>query len=108
MLSWYPPGVADDHGEPTEDMVPAVLDAAHRHSIKVTGETTGMFFTLLMILVNVVLSVYNKRQAFITVLYCDKLCNVSFQNRVTMKISFTVHNKNDHIAMSAKRISDSF
>lgn len=44
MLSWYPPGVADDHGEPTEDLVPAVMDAAHRHSIKVTGETTGMFF----------------------------------------------------------------
>lgn len=44
MLSWYPPGVADDHGEPAEDLVPAVMDAAHRHSIKVTGETTGMFF----------------------------------------------------------------
>ncbi len=44
VLSWYPPGVADDHGEPTEDLVPAVMDAAHRHSIKVTGETTGMFF----------------------------------------------------------------
>lgn len=44
MLSWYPPGVADDHGEPTEDLVPAVMDAAHRHSIKVTGETPGMFF----------------------------------------------------------------
>ncbi|XP_036948914.1 glycoprotein endo-alpha-1,2-mannosidase-like protein [Acanthopagrus latus] len=35
VLSWYPPGVADDHGEPTEDLVPAVMDAAHRHSIKV-------------------------------------------------------------------------
>uniref|UniRef100_A0A3Q3L0A9 Mannosidase endo-alpha like n=1 Tax=Mastacembelus armatus TaxID=205130 RepID=A0A3Q3L0A9_9TELE len=22
VLSWYPPGVADDHGEPTEDLVP--------------------------------------------------------------------------------------
>lgn len=43
VLSWYPPGVADDHGEPTEDLVPVVMDAAHRHSIKVTGETTGMF-----------------------------------------------------------------
>uniref|UniRef100_A0A672I6G9 Glycoprotein endo-alpha-1,2-mannosidase-like protein n=1 Tax=Salarias fasciatus TaxID=181472 RepID=A0A672I6G9_SALFA len=28
VLSWYPPGVADDHGEPTEDLVPAVMDAA--------------------------------------------------------------------------------
>lgn len=44
VLSWYPPGVADNHGEPTEDLVPAVMDAAHRHSLKVTGETTGMFF----------------------------------------------------------------
>ncbi|KAF3833617.1 hypothetical protein F7725_024821 [Dissostichus mawsoni] len=26
---------ADDHGEPSEDLVPAVMDAAHRHSIKV-------------------------------------------------------------------------
>lgn len=42
MLSWYPPGVADDHGGPTEDLVPAVMDAAHRHSIKVTGETAGL------------------------------------------------------------------
>lgn len=38
VLSWYPPGVADEHGKPTEDLVPAVMDAAHRHSIKVTGE----------------------------------------------------------------------
>lgn len=38
VLSWYPPGVADEHGKPSEDLVPAVMDAAHRHSIKVTGE----------------------------------------------------------------------
>ncbi|XP_046896021.1 glycoprotein endo-alpha-1,2-mannosidase-like protein [Hypomesus transpacificus] len=35
VLSWYPPGLADDNGEPTEDLVPAVLDAAYRHSLKV-------------------------------------------------------------------------
>ncbi|XP_064836177.1 glycoprotein endo-alpha-1,2-mannosidase-like protein [Oncorhynchus masou masou] len=35
VLSWYPPGIADNHGEPCEDLVPAVMDAAHRHSIKV-------------------------------------------------------------------------
>ncbi|XP_053718174.1 glycoprotein endo-alpha-1,2-mannosidase-like protein isoform X1 [Synchiropus splendidus] len=35
VLSWYPPGVADDHGEPTEGLVAAVMDAAQRHSIKV-------------------------------------------------------------------------
>lgn len=35
VLSWYPPGMADDNGEPTEDLVPSLLDAAHRHGIKV-------------------------------------------------------------------------
>ncbi|XP_010897417.2 glycoprotein endo-alpha-1,2-mannosidase-like protein isoform X2 [Esox lucius] len=35
VLSWYPPGLADDNGEPTEDLVSAVLDAAHRHNLKV-------------------------------------------------------------------------
>ncbi|XP_067281747.1 glycoprotein endo-alpha-1,2-mannosidase-like protein [Pseudorasbora parva] len=35
VLSWYPPDVADEHGKPSEDLVPAVMDAAHRHSIKV-------------------------------------------------------------------------
>uniref|UniRef100_A0AAY5F0E2 Glycoprotein endo-alpha-1,2-mannosidase-like protein n=1 Tax=Electrophorus electricus TaxID=8005 RepID=A0AAY5F0E2_ELEEL len=46
VLSWYPPGVADEHGEPTEDLVPAVMDAAHRHRIKVTGERYGELFLL--------------------------------------------------------------
>uniref|UniRef100_A0A8C6TFR3 Mannosidase endo-alpha like n=1 Tax=Neogobius melanostomus TaxID=47308 RepID=A0A8C6TFR3_9GOBI len=36
VVSWYPPGLADDNGEPTEDLVPAVLDAAYRHNLKVT------------------------------------------------------------------------
>lgn len=35
VLSWYPPGLADDNGEPAEDLVSAVLDAAYRHSLKV-------------------------------------------------------------------------
>ncbi|KAF5899421.1 glycoprotein endo-alpha-1,2-mannosidase-like protein [Clarias magur] len=35
VLSWYPPGLADDHGEPSEDMVPSILDAALRHNLKV-------------------------------------------------------------------------
>ncbi|MBN3294254.1 MANEL protein, partial [Polypterus senegalus] len=35
VLSWYPPGVADDNGEPTEDLVPAILDSANRRNIKV-------------------------------------------------------------------------
>uniref|UniRef100_A0A8C7VH42 Glycoprotein endo-alpha-1,2-mannosidase-like protein n=1 Tax=Oncorhynchus mykiss TaxID=8022 RepID=A0A8C7VH42_ONCMY len=40
VLSWYPPGLADDNGEPTEDLVPAVLDAAHRHNLKVRNRPT--------------------------------------------------------------------
>lgn len=36
VVSWYPLGLADDNGEPTEDLVPAVLDAAYRHNLKVT------------------------------------------------------------------------
>ncbi|XP_033837224.1 glycoprotein endo-alpha-1,2-mannosidase-like protein [Periophthalmus magnuspinnatus] len=36
VVSWYPPGLADDNGEPTEDLIPAVLDAAYRHNLKVT------------------------------------------------------------------------
>lgn len=35
MLSWYPLGLADDHGEVSEDLVPSVLDAALRHNLKV-------------------------------------------------------------------------
>ena len=35
VVSWYPPGLADDNGEPSDDLVPAVLDAAYRHNLKV-------------------------------------------------------------------------
>ncbi|GAA6103016.1 glycoprotein endo-alpha-1,2-mannosidase-like protein [Tachysurus ichikawai] len=35
VLSWYPLGLADDHGEPFEDLVPWILDAALRHNLKV-------------------------------------------------------------------------
>ncbi|XP_051920465.1 glycoprotein endo-alpha-1,2-mannosidase-like protein [Hippocampus zosterae] len=35
VLSWYPPGMADDNGEPTEDFVPSILDGAYRHNLKV-------------------------------------------------------------------------
>ncbi|XP_031432757.1 glycoprotein endo-alpha-1,2-mannosidase-like protein [Clupea harengus] len=34
-VSWYPPGLSDDNGEPTEDIVPVILEAAHRHGLKV-------------------------------------------------------------------------
>ncbi|XP_038233954.1 glycoprotein endo-alpha-1,2-mannosidase-like protein [Dermochelys coriacea] len=35
VLSWYPPGLADDNGEPSDSLVPFILDAAHRYTIKV-------------------------------------------------------------------------
>lgn len=36
VLSWYPPGMADDNGEPSDDLVPAILDTAHQYSIQVS------------------------------------------------------------------------
>lgn len=45
VLSWYPPGVADDHGEACEDLVPHVLDAAHRRSLKVTAHGWRSIFS---------------------------------------------------------------
>uniref|UniRef100_A0A8C5P9K5 Glycoprotein endo-alpha-1,2-mannosidase n=1 Tax=Leptobrachium leishanense TaxID=445787 RepID=A0A8C5P9K5_9ANUR len=35
-LSWYPPGMSDENGQPWDDLVPAILDAAHRYSLQVT------------------------------------------------------------------------
>ncbi|KAG8444755.1 hypothetical protein GDO86_009795 [Hymenochirus boettgeri] len=35
-LSWYPPGMADDNGEPTEKIVPTILEKAHKYGLKVT------------------------------------------------------------------------
>ncbi|XP_053566529.1 glycoprotein endo-alpha-1,2-mannosidase [Bombina bombina] len=35
-LSWYPPGKSDDNGEPTDDLVPAILDSAQKYGLKVT------------------------------------------------------------------------
>ncbi|XP_056413071.1 glycoprotein endo-alpha-1,2-mannosidase-like protein [Hyla sarda] len=35
VLLWYPPGTADENGEAVENLVPLVLDAAHRYEIKV-------------------------------------------------------------------------
>ncbi|KAM9317284.1 glycoprotein endo-alpha-1,2-mannosidase [Gastrophryne carolinensis] len=34
-LSWYPPNMSDDSGVPTDDLVPNVLNAAHKYGIKV-------------------------------------------------------------------------
>lgn len=38
VLSWYPPGMADDNGEPSDDLVPAILDTAHQYNIQVSSE----------------------------------------------------------------------
>ncbi|KAL2098518.1 hypothetical protein ACEWY4_004998 [Coilia grayii] len=34
-ISWYPPGMSDDNGEFSDNIVPLVLDAAHTYQIKV-------------------------------------------------------------------------
>jgi len=34
-VSWYPPGLADENGLPTDEMVPVLLEAAHKHGMKV-------------------------------------------------------------------------
>ncbi|KAF7253777.1 Glycoprotein endo-alpha-1,2-mannosidase [Varanus komodoensis] len=34
-LSWYPPGMADENGEPTDGLVPTILDIAHKYKLKV-------------------------------------------------------------------------
>ncbi|XP_030053899.1 glycoprotein endo-alpha-1,2-mannosidase [Microcaecilia unicolor] len=34
-LSWYPPGMADENGESTDDLVPIILDRAHKYKLKV-------------------------------------------------------------------------
>nr|XP_020640060.1 glycoprotein endo-alpha-1,2-mannosidase isoform X2 [Pogona vitticeps] len=35
-LSWYPPGMADENGEPADGLVPTILDIAHKYRLKVT------------------------------------------------------------------------
>lgn len=34
-VSWYPPNMKDDNGEPTDDIVPLLLEVAHKYHIKV-------------------------------------------------------------------------
>ncbi|XP_069743200.1 glycoprotein endo-alpha-1,2-mannosidase-like isoform X2 [Narcine bancroftii] len=52
-LSWYPPGMSDENGEPTEDLVLIILEAAHKYQIKVTfhiepyeGRENGLYSNL--------------------------------------------------------------
>lgn len=33
VVSWYPPGLADEHGPPSDALVPALLEAAGRHAL---------------------------------------------------------------------------
>ncbi|KAJ7991320.1 hypothetical protein DPEC_G00296100 [Dallia pectoralis] len=35
-VSWYPPGMKDENGEPTDDIVPLILEVAHKYDVKVT------------------------------------------------------------------------
>ena len=35
-VSWYPAGLSDDEGPPPDPVIPVLLDAAHKHGIKVT------------------------------------------------------------------------
>nr|KAF6462426.1 mannosidase endo-alpha [Molossus molossus] len=35
-LSWYPPESHDENGVPTDDLVPTILDKAHKYNLKVT------------------------------------------------------------------------
>ncbi|XP_070306204.1 glycoprotein endo-alpha-1,2-mannosidase [Odocoileus virginianus] len=35
-LSWYPPDLNDENGEPTDNLVPTILDKAHKYNLKVT------------------------------------------------------------------------
>ena len=35
-VSWYPPGLADSEGFPTDPLIPLLLDIAEKHAIKVT------------------------------------------------------------------------
>ena len=34
-VSWYPPGMADENGLPTDEMIPVLLAAVHKHGMKV-------------------------------------------------------------------------
>ncbi|XP_071509149.1 glycoprotein endo-alpha-1,2-mannosidase-like [Diadema antillarum] len=34
-ISWYPAGLADDQGKPSDDLIPTYLDTAHKHGLKV-------------------------------------------------------------------------
>ena len=35
-VSWYPPGMGDDNGEPWDDMIPMLMDTANKYNIKVS------------------------------------------------------------------------
>ncbi|XP_075058894.1 glycoprotein endo-alpha-1,2-mannosidase [Mixophyes fleayi] len=35
-ISWYPPQMSDDNGIPSDDLLPSVLDMAHKYGLKVT------------------------------------------------------------------------
>lgn len=45
-VSWYPPGMKDDNGEPTEDIVPLILEVAAKYKVKVEVFLSSLLFFL--------------------------------------------------------------
>lgn len=43
-VSWYPPGMKDDNGEPTEDIVSLIMDVAAKYKVKVGGFSSSLPF----------------------------------------------------------------
>lgn len=42
-VSWYPPDTKDDNGEPLDDIVPLLLEVAHKYHIKVCLRNSSRF-----------------------------------------------------------------
>jgi len=47
-VSWYPPGMADDEGQPWDDLMPLLLDTAEKYKLKVNDSNAiiRIFFSL--------------------------------------------------------------
>lgn len=48
-VSWYPPDMKDDNGEPTDDIVPLLLEVAQKYHIKVCMEKAVSFIAILFL-----------------------------------------------------------
>uniref|UniRef100_A0A674NEV9 Uncharacterized protein n=1 Tax=Takifugu rubripes TaxID=31033 RepID=A0A674NEV9_TAKRU len=68
VLSWYPPGLAEDNREISEDLVSSILDAAYRHNLKVNLRCRST------------LSGWNSKQIgqwFQSILFIEPNCNLA-------------------------------